>query len=163
MYQPTLPLLDPRRILVAGCLLAICSLWASFDAHQKIVRGERSLAWPSTECTVVHSAVETRVVTDRRRTDFNHRVARITCAYQARGQKFEHTWIEDSNMDAALHNYPVGRKLEIYYDPDSEDATFHPGVQDSDRSVRLWAGLAGGLGMVIVLLSFRKVMRKDVL
>ena len=150
-----------KRQLLAVCAgLCICGIVFAVIAQQMISRGERSLRWPAAEGTVVRSTIVPVVERNRQgREKRQYMAARIECVYEAKGRKLEYSWRESVNIFLVLEKYPVGRRVKIYYDPEVEDATLHPGVRDADRSMRLWSALSAASGVVILVLSFRKIWR----
>ena len=147
------------RLPIMACLMCGGGLVVSITVHRLMLRGERSLGWPSTESTIVRAVIEPEVGNGLK-PEKKKMVARITYAYQVQGKVFEHTWVESLNPQAAAQEFPVGRKLKIYYDPlVVEDVTFSTGVSDFTRSMRLWAGLVGCLGMVMLVMLIRQTLR----
>ena len=153
-------LFQPWRIFVVGTILFVFGLVMAFVAQQSIDRGERSLRWPAAEGKVVRSTIVPVIVRNRQgRETRQYMAARIECVFEAKGRKLEYSWQESLNIFAVLAKYPVGRSVKIYYDPEIDDATLHPGVRDADRSLRLWCALAAALGVVILVPSMRKIWR----
>jgi len=153
-------LFTPWRMMTVAAVLFIFGLVFAIVSQQSINRGEQSLGWPTSEGTVLRSSIVPVAVLNRQGRETRHYMAAcIECVYQANGRTLEYSWQESVNIFAVLEKYPAGRRVKIYYDPEMEDATLHPGVRAADRSIRLWSVLATALGAAILVPSMRKMWR----
>lgn len=151
----------PIAGFIIGVILAIAG-WMTAFWLGKPIRDQAlaSSSWPTTEGRVVRSSLEERRDEGKRQV-----TADIGYEYELDGKAFTGTrvWFGDDYWSSpgaefrdAVARYPVGRPLEVHYDPAAPDeSVLEPGATWSS-SIAYVLGLAmiavGGLGFMPLLM-----------
>ena len=139
-------MLNPYTIIIslfiiAGLLTAAWGLWI-------IVRGRKTLQWPSVEGVILESAIAS---------DNDDLLPHILFRYSIGQVSYKQTMqfpgdVTPTQEFAAsyVRKYPEGSRVQVYYDPaNPELATLEPGLGKGD-----WLVFAMGLGTLLFGILF---------
>jgi hypothetical protein len=159
------PWADPWRWLLLGLLLATAGGLLSYGGYHSMLFGERSETWPSAPGVIVHSELREHVRERFLSRDKVSYQAVIEYTYEVEGETYTGRQISAGGGHPKLSAkelvewFPVGRRVKVYYDPDSEDAVLFPGSFNSSYSMLFWGAAIFVIGIVVIVLSVRKIMR----
>ena len=151
-----------RRCLIAGVIFLVLGVGAFIGMQMAQSHADRVAQWPSVEGKIVTSEISTSTGWSKygRRTT---QVADIEYAYTVTGEKYqgEHLRVlpmlhlkSDGTLEEIVARYPVGRTVQVYYDPaDPAAALLIPTLGDDAskliRSVSIMAPCIAFLGLVL--------------
>jgi hypothetical protein len=159
------PWTDPWRWLLLGLLSATAGGLLSYGGYHSMLFGERSETWPSAPGVIVHSELREHVREGLGRGSRVSYHADIEYTYEVEGETYSGRQISASGGHPRLSEkelvewFPVGRRVKVYYDPDSADAVLFPGCFNESYSMLFWGTLIFVVGIVVIVLSVRKIMR----
>jgi hypothetical protein len=122
-------------LLILGTVFSIAGGVASFGYGKPLLdKAKASTEWPTTDGKVIESEVERH----RNNDDETMYKAMVIYQYSLDGANFEsdRVWYGDgystndrSAMQTVVKEYPVGKKVTVYYSPDAPDeAVLQPGA-----------------------------------
>jgi hypothetical protein len=144
--------------LTAGVLALFVSLILYLRFSRDDARGERSLAWPTTNGHITQSRLDVR----EHRTQSAEYVDLIDYEYTVGGRPFHGQTVDlqvrnvndRAAMQAFVDSYTAGQEVSVHYDPqDPSRALLIPGVAPGTSGPRLLLSkilLAVGLLLIIV-------------
>lgn len=136
-----------RKYVIAGLaflLFAAAGLHISSDSLRTIAASKASVNWPATEGRITAAWIETYVDTSD---GSNSTVLRINYGYRVDGQEYTSGRPAFGFWDASLEDYPVGKRVLVYYDPrHPNQAVLEPG-----RCSGCHAALAFGVSLPFVV------------
>lgn len=122
-------------IIIVSGLISALGITALVIGMQEIIDATSSRDWPEASGTVIHSKIENTETTStgKRNREYSYQ-ADIKYKYFVNGKTYvgdRISWGEVSNKDIAqrrVDNYPVGREITVYYDPEiPEKSVLEPG------------------------------------
>jgi hypothetical protein len=160
------PWTDPWRWLLMGMLSAATGGLFSYGGYHSMLFGQRSETWPSAPGVIVHSELREHVRERFLSRDKVSYQAVIEYTYKVEGETYSGCQISASGggypklSDKELVEwFPVGRRVKVCYDPDSEDAVLFPGRFNESYFMLFWGTAIFVVGIVVIVLSIRKIMR----
>ena len=151
-----------RRCLIAGVIFLVLGVGAFIGMHMAQSHADRVAQWPSVEGKIVTSEISTSTGWSKygRRTT---RIADIEYAYTVTGEQYqgEHLRVlpmlhlkSDGTLEEIVARYPVGRTVQVYYNPANPAAALLIPTLGDDaskliRSVSVMAPCIAFLGLVL--------------
>ena len=130
-------------------------------ARTTSAKAQRTLAWPSVDGEIAHSAV---LFENERSTDANAPrtyKADVVYRYKVDGRNYSSTTISVCDMSSTFRNaeniverYPDKMKVEVYYDPsDPADCVLEPGDAPGVKFLYLIGGAFAVAGVFFAIMS----------
>jgi hypothetical protein len=158
------PWTDPWRWLLMGILSAATGGLLSYGGYHSMLFGQRSETWPSAPGVIVHSELREHVRERFLSRDKVSYQAVIEYTYEVEGETYSGRQISAGghpklSAKELVEWFPLGRRVKVYYDPDSEDAVLFPGKSNESYFMLFWGAVIFVVGIVVIVLSIRKIMR----
>jgi len=144
--------------LIAGLFFLILGLIFIALILQGSFKSAESENWPSIEGTILSSEISTRneLNSDTHTRDYYY-MSKVSYNYTLDGAVYTSTMISvinnnkeyviESEAQAIIDNYPIGKKVKVYYNPDNPSEAFlEPGMKDSGSVI------CGTVGSVIFVI-----------
>lgn len=148
---------------VVGIIFIVAGGGIGFYIGKPILeKAKASASWPTTEGSVIVSELERR----RKKKSTTYEAA-VVFKYEVAGEELEgdKIWFGQysssnrSEMQALLRQYPVGKKVTVYYSPDEPSAAvLQPGAFKSSYMVYGIGMLFLGIGCLLLLIPLIKLV-----
>jgi Protein of unknown function (DUF3592) len=149
---------------VLSLVLVVFGAWITRRALLARAEAKRSQAWPTAEGEIVTSGVESSEFQDDDHGTIRKFTPAITYVYRVRGAERRGTHIavglsnlysEWAEAEQRARQYPVGKKIQVYYDPRGTMSVLEPGNTQSANTI---FGIGLGLiftGLLLLGIAFK--------